>query len=45
LLQPLQQRHEIPDGEDVIFHESPQILEGSDLRVDGVVEELSAEGG
>jgi len=42
LLQPLQQRHEIPDGEDMIFHESLQILDGSDLRVNGVVEQLRA---
>ena len=38
LLQPLQERHEIPDGEDMIFHESPQILDRIDLRVDGVLQ-------
>ena len=38
LLQPLQERHEIPDGEDMIFHESPQILDRSDLRVHGVLQ-------
>jgi hypothetical protein len=36
--------HEIPDGEDMIFHESPQILDGSDLRVDGVIQQLRAKG-
>jgi hypothetical protein len=45
LLQPLQERHEIPDGEDMIFHESPQILDGSDLRVNGVVQQPRAKGG
>jgi hypothetical protein len=45
LLQPLQERHEIPNGEDMIFHESPQILDGSDLRVNGVVQQLRAKGG
>jgi hypothetical protein len=33
LLQPLQERYEIPHGEDMIFYESSQILDGSDLRV------------
>ena len=42
LLQPLQERHEIPDGEDMIFHESSQILDGSDLCVNGVVQQLRA---
>ena len=37
LLQPLEQRHEIPDSENMIFHESPQILDGSDLRVSSAV--------
>jgi len=44
LLKPLQERHEIPDGVDMIFHESSQILDGSDLRVNGVVQELRAKG-
>jgi hypothetical protein len=44
-LQPLQERHEIPDGEDMIFHESPQILDGGDLRVNGVVEQPLAKRG
>ena len=44
LLQPLQQRHEIPDGEDMIFHEPPHILDGRDLRVYGVVQQLLAKG-
>jgi len=43
-LQPLQERHEIPDGEDMIFHESPQIGDGSHLRVNGVVQQLRAKG-
>ena len=44
LLQPLQERHEIPDGEDMIFHESLQILDGSDLRVNGMVQQPRAKG-
>ena len=44
LLQPLKERHEIPDGEDMIFHKSPQILDGSDLRVNGVIQQLRAKG-
>ena len=42
---PLQQRHEIPDGEDVIFHKSLQILHGSDFRVYGMVQQPRAKGG
>jgi hypothetical protein len=45
LLQPLQERHEIPDSEDVIFHESPQIRDGSDLGVNGVIQQPRAKGG
>jgi hypothetical protein len=44
LLQPLKERHEIPYGEYMIFHESPQILDGSDLRVNGVIQQLRAKG-
>ena len=44
-LQPLQERHEIPDGEDMIFHESPQILNRGDLRVNRVVQQPLAKRG
>ena len=44
LLQPRQERHEIPNGEDVIFHESPQIRYGSDLRINGMFQQLRANG-
>jgi hypothetical protein len=36
-LKPLQQRHEIPDGKDVIFHESPEIGDGSDVSIERMV--------
>jgi hypothetical protein len=30
LLQGLEQQHEIPDGETVVFHEQPQVRDGRD---------------
>jgi hypothetical protein len=42
LLQPLQERHEIPDSEDMILHEPPQILDGIDFRVNGMIQQLRA---
>ena len=42
LLEPLQQRHEIPDGKDVIFHESPEIGDGSDVSIERMVEQRRA---
>jgi len=38
LLKPLEQRHKIPDGEDVIFHELPEIGEGDDVGIERVVQ-------
>ena len=39
LLQPLQQRHEIPDREHMIFHEAPEIGGGNDLGIKGMVQQ------
>ena len=39
LLKALQQRHEIPDRKDVIFHEAPEIGDGSDVRVNRMVQQ------
>ena len=44
LLKPLQQRHEIPDRKDVIFHESPEIGDRNEVRVNRVVEQRRAKG-
>ena len=38
-LKPLQQRHEIPDRKNVIFHEAPQIGDGTDLRIKRVIQQ------
>ena len=35
----LQQRHEVPHGEDVVFHEQPQRRQAVDLPVEGVAQE------
>ena len=43
-LQHLQQRHEIPHGEDVVFHEEAQRPQAVDLPVDGVVQEVVLQG-
>jgi hypothetical protein len=42
LLKALQQRHEIPDRKNVIFHEAPEIGNGSDMRVDRMVQQRGA---
>ena len=43
LLQTLQQRHEVPNGEDVILHEPPEIGDRSDLRIQGMVKQRRPE--
>jgi hypothetical protein len=39
LLKALEQGHEIPDSKNVIFHEAPEIGDGSDVRVNGMVQQ------
>ena len=40
LLKPLQQRHEIPDRKNMVFHESPEIGDRTDVRVNRMVQKL-----
>ena len=42
LLKSLQQRHEIPDGKNVIFHKAPEIGDGNDLRIKGMIQQRRA---
>ena len=39
MLKPLQERHETPDHKDVIFHEAPEIGDGNDLCIDGMIQQ------
>jgi hypothetical protein len=39
LLKPLQERHETPYHKDVIFHEVPEIGNGHDLCIKGMVQQ------
>jgi hypothetical protein len=38
LLKPFQEGHKIPNGKNVIFHEAPQIGDGTDLRIKRVIQ-------
>src|SRR4029077_9233757 len=43
LLKPFQEGHKIPNGKNVIFHEAPQIGDGNDLRIKGMIQQRRAQ--